>query len=538
MTIYCSTTNLDLTQIPFSRALSRLMVFFDLNIPDPDEAVSSVPLEDRNRPLLYASLTPQPGRRARRRGLLRLSPMRDGQELPFNFRAMAQELVIFTDAGSVRIAFERGGAMRLRGDVALSLRSAEHSGGAGQRLEYGPDGAVRFERLAGAFRLHTQDGQAEILLEPEPGGVFDFALCEGDSTYSGEAFDDVVADAAADFAAWQSRYGPLRPEYREILELSAYFTWICLQNDNGQLSLLARRNGSIRITPWEQGLAALSMVGDKDCAASFLRNIPIPGNVNYDDPPLQGVAALRLMDSGLDLRDVYEPLAQYFLWWKENRYDAHYRLPVYVRCHKRGFCRVPGLEEEPPILSPDLPAYLALVAEALQCMAISLDKPDEAAEWARMETSLLDNLIAELWNGKVFVSKKGEQGEVFDSQSSLQLVPLILGERLPIKVLDKLVADIERDQLCERGVIDFRWSSGVYLPAQVVFMLAFKLIERAEVATSVARGVIRYVSEFGFEPQSYAYGKKEDPREQYAAPCSIWSSVVATVVLALASMME
>ena len=124
--------------------------------------------------------------------------------------------------------------------------------------------------------------------------------------------------------------------------------------------------------------------------------------------------------------------------------------------------------------------------EAQGDLAKLLGKPQEEIDkWYRLSKDLLDRMLDKMWTGEHFVCLKQYTHEPVFTGSSLFYIPLILGSRLPKDVLDKLTADLMREDhlLCPYGIasediqsdyfemIGTRMGSGAISPPGEVFIL-------------------------------------------------------------------
>jgi glycogen debranching enzyme len=95
-----------------------------------------------------------------------------------------------------------------------------------------------------------------------------------------------------------------------------------------------------------------------------------------------------------------------------------------------------------PVVTPDLPAYLALQADHLALMASVLGLEEEAEAWRSEARSITQRLVARHWRVRQgsFVSFFRNRPVLADTV--IGLLPIVTG-RLPLDVARQLVATIE-----------------------------------------------------------------------------------------------
>jgi putative isomerase len=76
---------------------------------------------------------------------------------------------------------------------------------------------------------------------------------------------------------------------------------------------------------------------------------------------------------------------------------------------------------------------------------------------------LLNRMLDHFWNGQCFVAKRSGTHEVIESNSLVLYIPLILGNRLPPEILNRLAEDIKtKGFLTEYGLATERPDSPFY----------------------------------------------------------------------------
>jgi glycogen debranching enzyme len=175
---------------------------------------------------------------------------------------------------------------------------------------------------------------------------------------------------------------------------------------------------------------------------------------NYVKPPIHGWALRRLRrvaGRALDhaeLTEIHDRLARWSRFWLDSRRRPGHDLPYYQHGNDSGWDNSTTFDRDRVIESPDLAAFLALQLEVLADLAEELGRP--AGGWKAARDELLGALLRELWTGEDFVARGAVDGEASTATSLLNLLPLVLGERLPADVRSVL-ADRVGAHLTEWG---------------------------------------------------------------------------------------
>ena len=133
-------------------------------------------------------------------------------------------------------------------------------------------------------------------------------------------------------------------------------------------------------------------------------------------------------------------------WFMTYRDDDGDGLPSLEHPGETGFDEVSLFRDHVQMTSPDLPAYLVLAFEAQGDLAKILKKPDAEIEaWYQKSKTLLKLMLTKMWDGEHFVGLVPYTFEKIFSGSNVHYIPIILGDRLPGPVIDKLVSDLSEE---------------------------------------------------------------------------------------------
>src|SRR5213078_4757656 len=89
-----------------------------------------------------------------------------------------------------------------------------------------------------------------------------------------------------------------------------------------------------------------------------------------------------------------------------------------------------------------LAAFMILQLETLAELAAEIGRGAESATWTAHADELTAAMLGELWDGERFTVNGVTSGRRRSSESLLELMPIVLGERLPAAIRDRLAARI------------------------------------------------------------------------------------------------
>jgi len=171
-------------------------------------------------------------------------------------------------------------------------------------------------------------------------------------------------------------------------------------------------------------------------------------------PPVQGWALDILMrehdfatefpkDKLTYLYEGYAKWADWFAAWRDDDEDGVYQ---YDHGDDSGNDDAAVFKYSLQMELPDLNAFVALLCEKLGDIAKILGRGEAVAEaWYKRSKDLIAAMIRDLWNGERFVAHVSGTHRVVDNASIMFYRPLVLGNRLPKDILDKMAADLSEE---------------------------------------------------------------------------------------------
>ncbi len=396
---------------------------------------------------------------------------------------------------TVEAVFDGPDTLRLRGR-GLGLKICDASAGltpfTGTYLFIDPvDGAPTFTsyETGRRYRITTLCGAVEVeggealgaasraVILGADGLPWEVALQEISSASppyrpSGD-FDAAVATSAATFEEYVAAIASWRDARTPAAELAAYVLWSATVAPEGFItreSVLMSKHWMDKVWSWDHCFNALALAPgltslaldqflapfDHQDAAGALPDSITHSEVlhNYVKPPIHGWALRRLRATAgreltsAELEEVHYRLLGWTRFWLDYRRRPGHELAYYQHGNDSGWDNSTTFDRDRVIESPDLAGFLVLQLEVLAELSEELGHPSQ--EWRVAGEHLQAALLAELWTGEEFVAVGALSRVRSTSTSLLNLLPLILGERLPAEVRSSMAVHL-LDHLTDHG---------------------------------------------------------------------------------------
>ena len=444
--------------------------------------------------------------------VLRLVPLRPGGtgRAPTRWQASASLLTWRGDGGArIDLAYDGADTLRVRGrglDLRITPAAARLTPFSGMYAHRDPvDGSYDFTSyetgrryrvtpLAGTAAAAGMEalGAAErhVVLSGRDG--WEAAVEEIDSArrpYAPAApFPEAAAGSAAAFRDFARAVAGLPAEQAPAAQLAAYVLWSAAVRPAGMLrrpAVLMSKHWMDKVWSWDHCFNALALAPGLPDLAWDQFQLPfdhqdetgaLPDSVahsevlyNFVKPPVHGWALRRLRsrmpappDAG-QLQETYRRLAAWTDFWLTTRTAPGQRLPHYHHGNDSGWDNATTFDAGRVMVSADLAALLALQLAELADLAEELGRPDDADRHLRTARRIEDAMLDELWDGRRFRARSPHTGELTATRSLLDLMPVVLGERLPADVSARL-ADRIADHLTPHGLATEHPDSPHYRP--------------------------------------------------------------------------
>jgi putative isomerase len=282
------------------------------------------------------------------------------------------------------------------------------------------------------------------------------------------SFESGLRSVKDEYQHWVGRMPAVAKEFGPGAELAAYVNWstvVAPKDFIDKPTMLMSKNWMAMVWSWDHCFNAMA-VADRDPELAWQQfmvlfdnqevNGALPDGMRenfraftYSKPPIHGWVLAWMMRHGQfsdteHIQEAYGPLVKWTEWYFRYRDSNHNGLPEYSQGNDSGWDNSTVFVKGVPVETPDLSAFLVLQMDTLATMAEKLGKHDEADEWHRRSLTLLRQMLDQFWKGDHFVAIQTENDSVVDSESLLLYIPIILGNKLPPDVQQKLVSGLMR----------------------------------------------------------------------------------------------
>ena len=161
-------------------------------------------------------------------------------------------------------------------------------------------------------------------------------------------------------------------------------------------------------------------------------------------PPLLAWATAKIDAAAPDdafLAEAFPALERAHGWWGASTTDPATGLCTYGHPFSSGLDDSPLWDGGPPVVAPELNAYLVLECDALGRIAERLGRPGAAARYRDEAEGITERLMRHLWDPDAGTFWPLRHGQPIRIRTPFSLMPLLTG-RLPAAVADRLVADL------------------------------------------------------------------------------------------------
>ena len=234
---------------------------------------------------------------------------------------------------------------------------------------------------------------------------------------------------------------------------------------------------------------------------------------NFSKPPIHGWTLRKLIEnSAIDvkkLKEAYVCLSNWTNWWLEYRdYDSD-GIPQYNHGNDSGWDNSTVFIERPPIESPDLSAFLVIQMETLSNIAEKIGKKEEAVKWRERSFELLDRMLKHFLTEDELIPRVSGNHKQIKSMSLLPLMSMIIGEKLPKKVLEKMIKRLKDEFLTPYGLAtenpnskfyesDGYWRGPIWAPTTMLIVDSLKKVNENELALEISKRFMKLIEKGGF----------------------------------------
>lgn len=425
----------------------------------------------------------------------RMIPKYKGEEISCKVTAAPEQMLVQTEKGQIRIVFDDETTLLVKGEgrgLSMTLDFCPLQGISTFTLIERWQEGDRIWDMANCYRnsirlmLFTQQGSgvseqnwigetstSAAYTAQDVDGAFLMVIQEVVDSWkdAGKIYDlDSANDKTAKMFADFYRAMPSVPDaYREAAEYASYVDWSAIVAPCGLLhryAMYMSKNWMTSIWSWDHCFNAIACAyGNPDMAwdqwmIMFDHQQPsgmIPDSINdtilldnYCKPPIHGWA-YRKMSEIMDIsearkREAYEKLSRWTDWWLNYRDPNGDGLCEYTHGNDSGWDNSTAFLDAPPMTLPDLAAFLTIQMDELSRLARELGMPEEADAWKEKADAQMARMLEILFQDEEPVARKAFSKLAVHTNSLILCLPIILGDRLPIDVREKI---FERLRCCE-----------------------------------------------------------------------------------------
>jgi len=469
----------DLTHIPFSDRMARIMLFrnddsFYIRLAERWEKQQAQLGHYRQRhPIIDAFQLIGP----------------DGAPLPFTLTTYPHALVLDTPLGEVTCAFADyetlyfalppqpiGFRFQVQADRAVTDRRGATFHGVRNT------GCTFNTRLRHARVAHLENGlwQAEFVAgDDEPPDGYGAGMLLNISPRLGynrsvPPMAQVLAVAEKRWHDWFAAAPPVLDLYRR----QYYYAWWVMRSGLVSPRYYMTREGMtpskihyVGVWQWDAFFHALAyrhidmklaedqirlvldhqrqdgMIPDAVHDEGVVTHLTFPVEADVTKPPLVAWIALKLFETSRNrefLDEIYEPIVRWNNWWFEKNDDDHDGLCQYNHPFSSGLDDSPLWDEGMPVESPDLNTYLCMQQEALAYIAWIIGEHQDVTLWLRRASQMARRMIDRMWDdeaGLFWALRRAPDGKEYPVRvlTPFSLYPLWTG-RLPKPISNRLIA--------------------------------------------------------------------------------------------------
>jgi putative isomerase len=313
-----------------------------------------------------------------------------------------------------------------------------------------------------------------IDIQPDNTGKFEIAFeqypYEWEEKEYRSTFEECEKKAQDSYMEWIKKSPSVPQKYQKVALLAGYINWSCMVNPRGLITspvMLSSKNNMHSIWDWDNCFFSLfNSFSYPDLAwKQFMfyfkyqqETGSLPALVNNDNI-LYGFGSRQIFAWTIKkmieanpkinnveyLKEAYGPISLCTDFWFKYRDFNKNGLPEYHHCND-AWDNATLFDIGMPVESPDICAFLIQQMDILAEIAGKIGKSEDVKQWKSRADVLLDKMIKNLWDGNQFRAKRMDDGKfIAESQSLLLYMPIILGNRLPAEIKNKIIQKIKTD---------------------------------------------------------------------------------------------
>lgn len=423
-----------------------------------------------------------------------LAFIRDGQEIPYSWQAYPHKLVLTGETGeNVTLVFADNNTLLFQADnagfklIPCKVFPVQYTPEINQvclvdwfargihmfRADDHTSVQAEITKIPTGIEKHSGEFPYTITFEPKDyassiHGEIRFSRYETSWDKPIPDFETALSSQEKEIINWMRKLPGVPVTYQQPAETAWFILWNCQVPQEGALShpaIYMSKFWMNGIWAWDNLFNAIAVAKASPKLAwdqlllFFDHQDPngmIPDKITdleptygFTKPPIQGWAISKLVKKlGIKksltyLNTIYTPLSQLTNWWYTYRDFDHVGLPQYIHGNDSGWDNSTIFDQGDPVEGADLAAYLVLQCDCLAYIAELTGRKKAAIRWKTMAEKQLANLLTHLVKDDHFISPLSGNREAVASLSLINYLPLILGKRLPKRIRNALVADLQ-----------------------------------------------------------------------------------------------
>ncbi len=286
------------------------------------------------------------------------------------------------------------------------------------------------------------------------------------------------------------------------------------------------------------------MIPDAVHDEGIVTHLTYPVEADVTKPPLAAWMALKLFEVSQNrefLDEIYEPVVRWNHWWFDYNDDDHDGLCQYNHPFSSGLDDSPLWDEGMPVVSPDLNTYLALQQESLAHMAWIIGEKKDISMWRYRAREITQRMIDRMWDdetGLFWALRRAPAGTEHPVRvlTPFSLYPLWTGH-LPRTISERLTRHLTNpDMFWTRYPIptvarsdprynpDQMWRGPTWVNINYLFCEGLERVGHAELARELRQRTLDLIMQ---HDDIYEYYHPETGRHPpKAAPIFGWTSAV------------
>ena len=489
---------------------------------------------------------------------MELVPYANGEEIAYTLETTGLELIFHTECGDIRICYADEKTILCKASAGLSLKLVcvppfpffhyIHRVPARDQLRY----LVNCFGQNVKYLVWTQEGETsisqnwlgcvsqegELLLgsTAEDNGflaVIREVVSEWDGAPIRYDYDQSLAHTAEQFEQFYRMMPSVPAAYEEAARVAAYVDWSAIVAKAGFLpcdTMYMSKNWMCNVWAWDHvfNAVALAYGNPKEAwrqwSVEFLMQDEsglLPDTVNnsvlnwnYCKPPVQGWALqrmMRVMELSIEqMHFAYHGLRKLTEWWLNWRDHDGDGLCEYTHGFDSGWDNATCFRKDPLVESPDLQAYLIIQMEVLAELAGKLGKQVDSAYWTEKAKTTLQAMLQHCYVNDEPVVRIAGSGEIVPGECLLPYVSILLGNRLPENIRNKMVGTLKSERfLTAHGLatenpkselyeVDGYWRGPIWAPAMILIIDGLVSVGETEFARDLSKRFCDMIKDNGF----------------------------------------